>query len=193
MNRITEVDAKYPALIAHLGLDRDELATAMAGASNKVQISLYHYTQIHWTRLKPYVGTSGGKDSVVIQWLSRQVHDLPTVHTPKPGVTHPKTLEFLYQQCAKQAIMFCPSHAHANLKYDTQIDGTRIAEFDRTDGRSTDFVRDGQNVSRLEMTMWVPNGLFGLNFVYPIYDWSDAEVWACIFRFYIPFSEEYLP
>jgi 3'-phosphoadenosine 5'-phosphosulfate sulfotransferase (PAPS reductase)/FAD synthetase len=79
-----------------------------------------------------------------------------------------------------------------SLGYKTQIDGTRIAEHDRSNGRAVDVVIDGKQVSRKELPLYLENGLFGLNFVYPIYDWSDAEVWAAIAHYDIPFSEEYL-
>jgi len=184
------------ALIDVLGFTEAAIQSAADDLATLVPKAVREYQDVPWGTVakKPYIGTSGGKDSVVIMWLSDMVEDapLPVVHTPKPGVTHPKTLEFLYKMTANRRILFCPARDHASLGYDTQIDGTRISEYNRTDGRSTDFVRNGQNVSRLEMTMWVPNGLFGLNFVYPIYDWEDVHVWACIIKHNIPFSEEYL-
>lgn len=142
-----------------------------------------------------YIGHSGGKDSVVITHLTDlafpgEHEHFPLVHTPKPGITHPKTIEFLYQLDRK--VIYCPAKDHAELIwFDVQIDGTRMAEFDRTDGRSTDVVVEGRSVSRQKMTFYVKQGLFGLSFLYPIYDWSDAEVWEHIKEYGLAVSEEY--
>ncbi len=195
MNTIHQVEAKYPDLMKALGLRLDRVETSMANMTPLVEVAINRMKGLPWgTEIKkPYVGTSGGKDSVVVEWLANNLFKirLPVVHTPK-AVTHPLTLNFLYEKAQQVPIMFCPSSEHKYLGYDTQIDGTRIAEYNRTDGRSTDFVRDGKNVSRAEMTVWCPNGLFGLNFIFPIFDWSDEDVWACIFKNDIPFSKEYL-
>lgn len=195
MNTIQQVESAYPGLIKTLNLNPEKLEGAMANMSALVQVAINQMKGLPWgdTIRKAYIGTSGGKDSVVIEWLANKLFQvkLPVVHTPK-AITHPLTAAFLYEKSLTTPIMFCPSAEHKYLGYDTQIDGTRIAEYNRTDGRSTDFVRDGKNVSRLEMTMWCPNGLFGLNFIFPIYNWSDEDVWGCIFKHDIPFSKEYL-
>ena len=151
-----------------------------------------------------YIGTSGGKDSVLVHWLMKKAwqgsqpslvkpwngEEFMIVHTTKTSVTHPKTLEFLYSR--NFPIMYCPAGKHSSLGLKTQIDGTRRSEFDRTDGRSTDLIGDnGVTLSREHMQMIVRNGLFGLNFVYPIYDWSDEDVWAAIWCNDIPYTQEY--
>lgn len=140
-----------------------------------------------------YVGHSGGKDSVLVHWLANRVQELPVVHTPKYGsmnnAVHPLTAKFLYEQ--DFVIQYVPASKHSSLNFKTQIDGTRIAEADRTDGRSTTFVRNGTAYPRTELTEYVENSLFGLNFIYPIYDWSDLEVWTAILSKEIPFSPEY--
>lgn len=191
-----KLTSSHLAVIDKLGMTEASIHSALDDLVTLVPKAVREYQNIPWgtEATAPYIGTSGGKDSVVIMWLSDMIEDtpLPVVHTPKPGVTHPKTVEFLYNMSAKRTILYCPAREHAKLGFKTQIDGTRISEYNRTDGRSTDFVRNGVNVSRSEMTMWVPNGLFGLNFVYPIYDWEDVHVWACIFKHNIPFTEEYL-
>ena len=151
---------------------------------------------------KPYIGTSGGKDSVTVHhvfdaWAKSKDHHsfVPIVHTPKPEETHPLTKTFLYSR--QYPITFVPKQHHRPFteRYEltTQIDGSRISEFSRAEsGRSTDFVKDGVNVSREHMTPIVPNGLFGLNFVYPLLNWKDEHVWAYILSQGIPFSDEYL-
>lgn len=145
----------------------------------------------HW-REGLYVGHSGGKDSVLVNYLATEAFGQRTVlHTTKHGVTHPDTVEFLYSQ--PFPIIFCPAKCQDEYpELTTQIDGSRRAEFNRTDGRSTNIVVDGEDVSREHMTMFVRNGLFGLNFVYPIFDWTNEQVWAAICWKQLQVSKEYL-
>lgn len=183
-------------MVAKLKQNQELFDKAYTGIDAKVGATLARMRSLPWGSdiVKPYIGTSGGKDSVVIMWLTDQVFTspkLPVIHTPKRE-THPDTVNFLYDMSRDRTILFCTKEDHKDLDYDTQIDGTRIAEYNRTDGRSTHLVQDGKEVSRLEMDMWWPNGLFGLNFVYPIFDWSDEDVWACILKNEIPFTQEYL-
>ena len=140
-----------------------------------------------------YLGHSGGKDSVVIQWLAHTIWPtLLVVHTPKStgrNATHPLTKDFLYRRSFP--VLYLPSDAESPLVLTTQIDGTRISEFDRTDGRSTDVVIDGVSTSREFLQPYVRNGLFERNYIYPIYDWKDVDVWVCIDLNRIPYSSEY--
>ena len=124
------------------------------------------------------------------------IPDPMIIHTPKFGgvsnAVHPDTVKFVYE--LNETVLHLPSHCGREgiaSQFITQIDGTRIAENDRTDGRSTSFVRNGIDVSRTELTEYVANGLFGLNFIYPIFDWTDAEVWSYICFFQLDVSEEY--
>lgn len=181
-------------LIRVTGMDKDRLhAACFSGAKYRndeaVNFLKFNGNAGHLDAL--YIGTSGGKDSVVIRHLARQAFDrwLPIVHTPKPGVTHLETVKFLYEM--DEPIIYCPARYHHTLGLKTQIDGTRRSEFSRTDGRSTDVVIDGQNVSRENMPRVIRNGLFGLNFMFPILEWSDEEVWAHIILNEIHFTCEY--
>lgn len=143
-----------------------------------------------------YIGTSGGKDSVTTLYLCEAVYGigtLPIVHSPKPegveNAVHPLTKEFIYSM--DRVVTYCPLKLHGSLGHKTQFDGTRVSEWDRSNGRSVDVVSQGQQISRKEVTLYMRDGLFGLNFVYPIFDWSDEDVWAAIVTFGIPFSPEY--
>lgn len=139
-----------------------------------------------------YIGHSGGKDSVVIHWLMQQAfpnNTYPVLHTPKPQETDVDTIFFLYSR--PFPIMYVPKEVHGRFGFKTQVDGSRRDEYTRTDGRSTHIIKDGQEVSREHMTMFVQNGLFGLNFVYPIVDWSNEDVWACIYKNQLDISPEY--
>jgi 3'-phosphoadenosine 5'-phosphosulfate sulfotransferase (PAPS reductase)/FAD synthetase len=73
----------------------------------------------------------------------------------------------------------------------TQIDGTRRAEASRRDGRDVGVIIGGQEVSRTETPLYLEKGMFGRNFIYPIYDWTDEQVWATILLYSLPISREY--
>ena len=183
--------------IQHLGLDLHAYRAAthwvkeMEVAASARLRNLFN--QHHWLPNEVYIGHSGGKDSVAITRLVDTAlpdHGMLIVHTPKPGEVVPATVDFLYG--LRRPVLYCPKEHHKGLGFKVQIDGTRRAEHSRTDGRSTNLVMDGNDVSRDHMPLYVKNGLFGLDFIFPIFDWTDEEVWAYILTNEIPFSEEYL-
>jgi len=143
-----------------------------------------------------YVGHSGGKDSVVIHHLTQRVAtDFYVVHNAKPAETHPLTKAFIYDTIMNNPLFVSifPDQMEAlvnELDLKCQIDGTRIAEFTRAE-KSTDVVINGESVSRENMPNFVENGLFGLSMLFPIYDWSDEEVFQYIADNNIPLSAEY--
>jgi len=192
-SKLTEANKKH--FLGFIGVDPAEFLAAQSEVPAKVATAVQRIKNMPFAIESTYVGHSGGKDSVLVRYLADLAIDyLPTVHSTKPeGVpneVHPLTREFLYEQ--PRVITYSPLDLMPSLGYKTQIDGTRIAEHDRSNGRAVDVVIDGKQVSRKELPLYLENGLFGLNFVYPIYDWSDAEVWAAIAHYDIPFSEEYL-
>jgi len=154
-------------------------------------------------------GHSGGKDSVVIDDLIRRSNYEPAyiVHNVKPllGTSgdpvaaltemHPLTLEFLYTDvCMKRTITFMHSSRMSDwllcVNVKCQIDGSRLCEFSRS-GKSSQFIMNGVSTSRSEMTEYVKNGIFGLNMSYPIYDWSDDDVFEYIHENGLNISKEY--
>lgn len=139
-----------------------------------------------------HIGHSGGKDSVVITNLALTIcSDLPLLHNPKPDITTKETIEFLYG-LNMPTLYIPPDLEDQSMKLETQIDGTRRYEFDRTNGKSTDFIWNGKSTPRSELPLFVKNGLYGRNYIYPIFDWTDAEVWAYLLTKNLPFSKEYL-
>jgi 3'-phosphoadenosine 5'-phosphosulfate sulfotransferase (PAPS reductase)/FAD synthetase len=142
-----------------------------------------------------FIGHSGGKDSVTVTYLTDLAlgkGSLPLIHNPKPtgipNAVHPLTQQFLYTLASERPILYSPDIPdHCQ----TQIDGTRISEWTREDGRSVDIIKDGESVSRRNMTLYMEHGLFNRNFIYPIYDWEDIDVWAAIYVYNIPYSPEY--
>lgn len=144
-----------------------------------------------------YVGHSGGKDSVLVTHLAFEAlgKTVPVVHTPKvsgSNAVHPATRDFLYN--LPYPVLYLPptSEIPNGLRLNTQIDGTRRYEHSRQDGRSTNVVIDGKEISRENMPMYVEEGLFGKSFIYPIYDWTDDEVWEAHKLLNLPVSKEYL-
>lgn len=178
----------------------NQIKLAEISIQSKVMATVKRLNELTYGLELPFdqwvIGHSGGKDSVVNHWLvskteAYEMHKLPVVHTSKPGgdnAIHPATLEFLYQ--LPFAVELWPRALGMNPKYHLQFDGSRASEYDRTD-RSANFIRDGQSVNRAELPLVVPNSMFGMTFVFPMYDWSDADVWATIFFYNLPFSKEY--
>ena len=161
---------------------------------DKVQESLELIRNYHrkWGN-RMFVGHSGGKDSCVVHHLARQVHLFGTVHNPKDEVV-PETRNFLYQLSMRCPINFVPKQhmpdflTRNNLKL--QIDGSRQAEWNR-ESRSTNIIAGGKEVNRKEMQPFVTGGVFGLNILYPIVYWTDADVWRYIKLHNIKVSDEY--
>lgn len=141
-----------------------------------------------------YVGHSGGKDSCVVYHLASRLYpDIDLLHTPKPNI-HPATKDFVFELAQEKTMFFVPS---SNMLFFTlrmgfrvQIDGTREFEHTRTDKSSTHIV-DGVDVTRKGMKPVVQNGIFGLTLAYPIYDWTDADVFQYINENKIKLSKEY--
>lgn len=202
MKTADEVFDKYPMFRARLdpGLLQASLNHARSMV-HKASLRLMEVIRQHGLNTSSlFVGHSGGKDSVVAHFVAMHAlgKNLPLVHTTKLGTQrnapHPATVQFLYNLTYEHHIVFRPleSEDHPSIPYMIQIDGTRMLEAERSDGRSTDLVFDGQTINRRDMKVFNPSGLFGLRFIYPIFDWTDHDVWATIFWFGLPFSEEYL-
>ena len=142
-----------------------------------------------------YIGHSGGKDSVVVTTLAtNRLGDLPVLHTAKPkgeNAVHPDAQKIVYELGASRSVLLYPRDTPPPTGYDTQIDGTKRCEHDRTDGRHTDVLINGQLVSRKDMPAYVTNGLFRKNFIFPLYDWEDYHVWALIYSWGLSHSAEY--
>lgn len=176
----------------------------------KIKIAIDRINKAFDKNKRVITGHSGGKDSVVINylvWLS-ECTKYATIHNVKPllGTSndpvgaltemHPDTLNFLYTSvCLHNEIVFMHS---SNMKeyidknsIDCQIDGSRRCEFDRA-GKSSMFIANGEMVSREFITDYVENGIFGLNMSYPIFDWSDDDVFELITSRDLPLSDEYI-
>lgn len=143
-----------------------------------------------------YIGHSGGKDSCVVTDLALTYLSpfTPIVHNLKEKGVHPLTQQFLYRTAEEWGIDFVrvrDMEKYLKTKgYVLQIDGTRRAEFDRTD-RSNLVMVEGKEVNRADMPEFIPDGRFGLKMLYPIVDWTDDEVWEYIHRTKLAVSEEY--
>lgn len=188
-------------LIARLGFTTNQVLHVCA--TQLADLVLESEKRIRYSpfdRLGSYVGHSGGKDSVLVRWLVDRTWgqvegpEIPTIHTPKPmGVrneVHPLTREFLYAM--RRPILYLPDgSAFSKFGLKTQIDGTRASEAERRDGRDVGLVIRGEERSRTDTPLYLEDGLFGQQYVYPIFDWSDLQVWSAILYYGIPFSDEY--
>jgi len=178
--------------------------------TNKVKVALDRIAKAaKLNNNQIFMGHSGGKDSTVIYDLTKKVlgKDFRVVHNIKPMLgtsgnkvgalteMHSETLQFLYTKvCPTHPVLFLHSSEMERLLkiYDTkcQIDGSRLCEYTR-EGKSSEFIKNGKSVSRSEMTEYIENGIFGLNMCYPIFDWSDYEVFEYIDKNNLIISEEY--
>jgi 3'-phosphoadenosine 5'-phosphosulfate sulfotransferase (PAPS reductase)/FAD synthetase len=177
-------------------LSKELIQEALVTIDEKTRSAVVRLWEIsHGLQYPACIGHSGGKDSVVNHWIVNsaiKVPSLDVIHTAKPGgdnAIHPDTLEFLYQR--PFPITYWPRALGNSKKYKTQFDGSRRSEHDRLD-RSADFIRDGKQTNRATMELVEKNSMFGMDFVFPIYDWSDADVWACIYKNNLPYSPEYV-
>jgi hypothetical protein len=154
------------------------------------------------------MGHSGGKDSTVLLHLTKQVcTNIRIVHNVKPMLghsgdavgalteQHPATLEFLYTTvCVDNAVAFMHSSKMDSYVYshalECQLDGSRACESDRA-GKSSQFIKDGVQVSRIEMTEFEEHGIFGLSICYPLFDWTDDDIFDYIMINSLPISQEY--
>lgn len=162
----------------------------------------------NWSKV--FVGHSGGKDSCVVHHLAKKMLAIGVmvVHNVKPMLgtsgdpvaalteMHPETLEFLYSNVCKgtevhmlhSGIMSCFVEDEG---LQLQIDGARVSEYNRP-GKSSDFIRNGVNVNRKNLTSYEPVGIFGLSICYPIFDWTDEDVFDYLDDNQLPFSKEYM-
>lgn len=150
-----------------------------------------------------YIGHSGGKDSSVVYHLASKVLARPfVVHTTKELAHEDKSYPtvpyedhtFLYELAQTQPILMAPLPAMPKVievfNLTCQIDGTRRDESERHNRSSTYFC-NGQDLPRENMPDAIDNGLFGLSFVYPIFDWTTSEVWEYIRLNNIKVSDSY--
>ncbi len=184
----------YRILIQTLGFTQNQVLHAMNQVPNLVDEAVKRIEFNPFGTKGLFVGHSGGKDSSVVRWLADQAgqSDCLTVHIPKPngadGVQN-LTRKFLYE--LDRSVLYMPNYRFEAFGLKTQIDGTRMAEAQRRGGRGCTIVIRGKECSRADMPLYLEDGLFGLQFVYPIFDWTDLQVWATIFLHNIPFSKEY--
>lgn len=149
---------------------------------------------------KIYIGHSGGKDScAIVKLVELSGYDLPLVHTVKPwgtlNGTHPDTITFLYNLMSNHLGYMVPFDDFGMFleseEWLWQIDGTRRDEAERH-SRSTDIRIDGEVVCRSAMTSPIINdGVFGVNVLCPMYDWSEEEVWSFLRDYSVEISPEY--
>lgn len=184
------------SLLVRLGFDSSEwietcsdIGLKLEAGVKRLKATLDKHYKFSTSRI--CIGHSGGKDSCLVTYMARSWKlSLVCLHTPKvegANAVHEITRRFLYEHVNN--VLYLKGIPHP---FDCQIDGTRIAENNRTDGRSTTVNVSGQEISREAMSEWSARGLFNMRFAYPIFDWSDIEVWAALHVFNIPYSREYL-
>ncbi len=157
---------------------------------------LNKYWHKQWSRQwRMYICHSGGKDSCVITDLVDRaipVRLIPIIHNPK-NETHAATVQFLYELSKKREVRMVPfdkMEYYVQTLFEVQVDGSRKGEAGRTE-RSNLVIFNGREVSREQMQAYTDKGKFGIATVFPIYDWTDEEVWQYIREYKVQVSDEY--
>lgn len=117
---------------------------------------------------KCYIAFSGGKDSrAVLKLVREQFPNMVAIHNGHPGETIGNVKGIL---CIKPPKAENVPKFLASVELEGQFDGTRQDE-DKT------VIFDGVEIHRSTMTRAVThNGVFGLKICYPLFDWSEQEV-----------------
>lgn len=132
--------------------------------------------------------------NIYIRW-NHLKDNMIVVHNPKMN-THPHTNQRL-KDVAKELPHFHYVDSSQMTKFleahglTVQFDGTRRDEYGRSNGKSTDLIVAGQSINRADMVAYYPDGLNGIAMSYPIYDWSDSDVFQFLAVRRIPISLEY--
>lgn len=116
------------------------------------------------------IGHSGGKKSAVVCSLTQDLYpDVDVIHRARPDkvdAVRPESLQYLYS--LPFVVKQYPRNIDPSVHYRLQVDGTQ--------GVANYFVADGAS---------------NLAYVYPIYDWAEADVWAYLYAYSVPFSTKY--
>lgn len=188
--KLSEADSEtLNRILGRKFVDTENFLTELR-VKRRLSVLRIRETAVHYP--DRFVCHSGGKDSVLVRALAEEaIPGIEVVHNPKisgSNTVHPLTVKFLYEETTRFPISFEPRLRSSGLS----IDGTRRAEAFRDDGRSTDYISNGESLPRVQLPLFVEKGLGGLPVMYPIYNWSDEEVWYTILALKIPFSSEYL-
>jgi len=162
-----------------------------------------------------FIGHSGGKDSVAVHNLTLEAlkeleleNNLTVIHNPKkiydkekhttsgPTDVYYETLEFLYNKVSEYANITIVNPKNMenyikNNKLTMQIDGTRADENERVT-KSSNLILNGKEENRQYMSYYNPKGLYNLEFLYPIFDWTSNDVFNYLKDRKIEISPEYL-
>ena len=142
-----------------------------------------------------HIGHSGGKDSTVILHLTNRVSKelsldpCMVLHNYKDSISA-NDMEIVHGVAKTNPLFIVRSVFMANIN-SCQIDGTRKSEFNRTD-KANNLIIDGKSVNREHMPVFVEKGLYDMAFLYPIYDWTDEEVFAYITKHKLKISKDYV-
>jgi 3'-phosphoadenosine 5'-phosphosulfate sulfotransferase (PAPS reductase)/FAD synthetase len=163
------------------GTSKEEIATKTLEACERIK----HFAN-HLDAMTIVVSHSGGKDSCVVHHIVRSTLLPFTVeHTVKDKLDKEDVL-FLYYHVQEVWLTPIITKDFRVLR----IDGTRKSEANRSNGRSVDVVVDGEVKTRDEMKEYTEDGIAGPS-LFPIYDWTDQDVWSYLIYHNLPVSTIY--
>lgn len=139
-----------------------------------------------------YVNHTGDLGSVVLTKLCMEyTHRFPKDAVTKfPVFNHSvdmkifKQMKVLKSCPARNELVFSPVSKIAQT-YNTQINGMTADG----PGLETMVVR-GEAWPRKQMPLYLESGADDFRYVYPIFDWSPAQLWAAILKYQLPLPME---
>ena len=170
----------------------------LLGEIDKVDLAI-HRIKLHEPPEGYYVAFSGGKDSCVILDLAKRAGVKFDAHINLTTVDPPEVIRFVRQQYPEVKIEK-PEMSMKKLIEQKGILPTRLAryccaEFKERGGTGrfvVTGVRHAESVRRSKRKLIEPcRQPNGKQFIHPIIDWSDDEVWEYIKTYNVPYCSLY--
>ena len=179
--------SNLPYFLANLGIQIDEFEYAKSELPRLVGISIGRILGMPFDLDTTFISLSGGVGSSVIKHITKVMpkaskypsDKFPVLHFTNYELIHPRTKEFLYSSGIP--ILYSSMDNLDRERYKTQLSGFR-------------FLSVPDDIP--EINIWPSGPVYSsnanwINTVYPIYDWTDAQIWALIITEDLPFSDEY--
>lgn len=172
-------------LIKELGYTVNQVEHVMTQIPSMVEESIKRIRFMPFDLEASFVGITGGKSSSLVRflvdraWPAHLDYDLP------PGVhfvTEHSDNDFVGDNdLCISADMLDAFHIK------TQFDGTRFSKIYAGDAPKINIRGNMHDLK--DMPLYLEQGLYDLQYVYPIFDWTDLQVGSAIFLYNIPYGE----
>lgn len=164
-------------LVQHLGLDPTLYLEAEASITAREDAAIWRLRHLKLDMRCSFIAHSGRKDSTAMAALVERAFPAQAfMYAHETSVVHnPKLLEHVYQ--LNRFVLHVPPNQWSRMAegFTVQFSGAR-AQWHGDD-----------------LPLDIAKGSLGMHCVYPIYDWTDEDVWAYLITRNLRFSETYLP